>query len=76
MYIVRSKVKQRGLANELSNIIRNVVLVSYLTFCELINAKLICIVPQEGFFTEILHLASIRCSFFEHLLWNIKDNYD
>ena len=59
MYVIRSIVKQGRLANELSNVIGNVVLVSYLTFYKLVNTKRICIVPKEHLFAKILHFASI-----------------
>ena len=62
MYVIRSIVKQGRLANEVLNIIGNVVLVGYLTFYKLINTKHISIVLKECFFADILHVASICCS--------------
>ena len=81
MYVVGSKVKQGRLANELLNVICNVFLVGFLTFYKVIctkriSIKRISIVPKECFFAEILHLASICRSLFEHLSWwNMKHNY-
>ena len=49
MYVIRPIVKQGRLANELSNIIGNVVLVHYLTFYKLVNTKHISIVLKECF---------------------------
>ena len=84
MYVIGSIVKQRMLANELLNVMGNVVLVGYLTFYKLVNTKHIPIVPyyRRNIFSQTSFILPLYVEDSLNTCWqNIKherviDNYE
>jgi hypothetical protein len=58
----------RGLADELFDIISNIVLIGSLARNVGIEAEGITVVPEKHFATEIFHFSPICCCFFEDLM--------
>src|SRR6266571_2383974 len=65
--ILRSEMELGGLADELFDIISNIVLIGSLAWNISIEAEGITVVPEKHFAAEIFHFTPIRCCFFEDL---------